>query len=66
METQLVAALEAGLTEDPASLRQCSPLPLVELQRASALIGRELQSVATPGLLCHKELARASNSKAPY
>ena len=28
------------------TVRQCSPLSLVELQRGSALIGRELQSVA--------------------
>ena len=36
-----------------------SQLSLVEVQRGSALIGIELQSV-----LCHKEPARAS--KAPY
>ena len=37
---------------------QCSPLSLVEVQSDSALIGRELQSVATPVILCHKEPAR--------
>ena len=46
------------------SLGQCSPLSLVEEYRGLALIGRELHSVATPALLCHKEPARAS--KAPY
>ena len=39
---------------------QCSPLPLVEVRRGSTLIGRELQSVTTPAILCHKEPARTS------
>ena len=43
--------------------RQCSPLSLVEECQGSALIGRDLHSVAPPALLCHKEPARAS--KAP-
>ena len=30
----------------------------VEILRGSALIGRELQCVATPAILCHKEPAR--------
>ena len=38
-------------------LIQCAPLSLVEIQRGSALIGRELHSGATPALLCHKEPA---------
>ena len=44
------------------SPRQDSHLSLVELQRGSALIGRELYSVATPAILCHKEPARASTA----
>ena len=40
----------------PRPCRQCSPLSLVEEGRGLALIGRELQSVATPALLCHKGL----------
>ena len=44
--------------------RQTAPLSLVQVQRGSALIGRELQSVATPVIVCHKEPVRAS--KAPY
>ena len=43
---------------------QCSPLSLVEESRGLALIGRELHSVATPALLCHKEPARASKALA--
>ena len=39
---------------------QPGPLSLVEECRALALIGRELYSIATPALLCHKEPARAS------
>ena len=39
-----------------------SPLPLVQVQRGSALIGPELQSVATPDSLCHKESARRVQS----
>ena len=39
---------------------QCSPLSMVEVQQSSTLIGRELQSVATPAILCHKEPAWAS------
>ena len=46
----------------PITLTQCSPLSLVQECRASALIGRELHSVATPALLCHKEPARASKA----
>ena len=34
-------------------VRQCSPLSLVQVQRGSALIGRELQSVALEAVLCH-------------
>ena len=45
-------------------LGQSGPLSLVEECRGSALIGGEVQSVATPALLCHKEPAWAS--KAPY
>ena len=41
---------------------QCSTLSLVEECRGLALIGRELQSVATPALLCHKEPARRIQS----
>ena len=40
------------------SSTQCSPLSVVGLQRGSFLIGREVQSVATPAaILCHKEPA---------
>ena len=46
------------------TVTQPGPLSLVEECRGSALIGREVHSVATPALLCHKEPARAS--KAPY
>ena len=41
---------------------QCGPLSLVEAQRGSALIGRELHSVAPPAILCHKEPARRIQS----
>ena len=37
-------------------------LSLVELLHYCSLIGRELQSVATPALLCHKEPARRIQS----
>ena len=43
-------------------LRQRGPLSLVEECRGLALIGRELHSVATPALLCHKEPARRIQS----
>ena len=41
-------------------VNQSSHLSLVQVQRGSALIGRELHSVTTPAILCHKEPARAS------
>ena len=41
---------------------QCGPLSFVEECRGSALIGRELHSVATPALLCHKEPAHRIQS----
>ena len=50
-------------TNSYKKLKQPGPLSLVEECRGSALIGRELHSVALPALLCHKEPARAS--KAP-
>ena len=37
-----------GLDPEQVGLKQCGPLSLVETQRGSALIGRELHSVATP------------------
>ena len=41
--------LASGLTGAGASVsRQCGPLSLVEAQRGSALIGRELHSVVPP------------------
>ena len=40
-----------------SGLVQSGPLLLVEECRGSALIGRELHSVAAPALLCHKESA---------
>ena len=49
-----------GLLERDGGQDQCSPLSLVELQRGLALIGREVQCVAMPALLCHKEPAEAS------
>ena len=42
---------------DLVSCEQCSPLSLVEIQPGSALIGREVQSVALAVILCHKEPA---------
>ena len=55
----------AGLTGGEDDLVDIYPgLSLVELLHYCPLIGRELHSVATPALLCHKEPARAS--KAPY
>ena len=50
-----------GLTQH-TSVNQGQSLSLV--QRGLTLIGREVQSVAPPALLCNKEPARAS--KAPY
>ena len=44
------------------SINQRGPLSLVEECRGLALIGRELHSVATPALLCHKEPARRIQS----
>ena len=41
-------------------LGQCSPLPLVQVKPGSALIGPELQDVATATDLCHKEPAQES------
>ena len=41
-----------------------SVLADIEVRYWSTLIGREVQSVAPPALVCHKEPARAS--KAPY
>ena len=38
---------------------QCSPLSLVVECRGLTLIGREVHSVATPALFCHKEPAQA-------
>ena len=54
---------EVSNLADLPCLCQPGPLSLVEECRGSALIGRELHSVARPALLCHKEPARAS--KAP-
>ena len=50
----------ASVTRGGTAFAQCSPLSLVEECRGLALIGRELHSVATPALLCHKEPAQAS------
>ena len=41
---------------------QAGPLSLVKECRGLALIGREVHSVATPALLCHKEPARRIQS----
>ena len=45
-----------------AAAYQPGPLSLVVECRGSALIGRELHSVAPPALLCHKEPARLIQS----
>ena len=59
----IVSRSEADIGR-PGGPQQSGPLSLVEECRGSALIGRELHSVATPALLCHKE--PALESKAPY
>ena len=63
--------LQPSLRPNPDELLdgKCSPLSLVEVKRGSALIGRELQSVAgasnlMPAILCHKEPG-ILRSKAP-
>ena len=44
-----VTRRQVYLSPDPGTISlQCGPLSLVEIQRGSALIGRELQSVAPP------------------
>ena len=49
---------------DLVSCEQCSPLSLVEIQRGSALIGRELQSLETFSrtmvLLCQQANAKTN------
>ena len=51
-----------GEGEEP-DLRQCGPLSLVEIQRGSALIGRELHSYACVSYAIKNQLVA---SKAPH
>ena len=50
-----VHVVEHGHHHLQVTTYQHGPLSLVEECRGLALIGRELHSVATPALLCHKE-----------
>ena len=54
--------VEASLLHSHWSRSNQPRLSLVQIQPASALIGRRLQSVATPDSLCHKEPARTSKA----